>query len=243
MIPLPSLPPGEVHVWTIALEQPPAVLARGESVLSPGERARADRFMASRDRVAFVAAHGALRDILASYLRREPENVQFIEEERGKPRLVEAADAWLAFNLTHTRGRALVAVARERAVGVDIEHVGRDANHAGVVTHFFSPTEQAAWTALPESGRAEGFFRLWTAKEAYVKARGDGLMHPSARYTMSLDAGKEGALLADELTPDAPRNWSVQSLPMDGGYVASLAVAGDSPRVVMFAWQPAGFAM
>jgi 4'-phosphopantetheinyl transferase len=93
--------------------------------------------------------------------------------------------------------------------------------------------------ALPDDRRAEGFFRLWTAKEAYVKARGDGLEHPSSRYTMSLAVGQEGALLVDELSPEAPAHWTVQALPVDGGYVASLATAGNRPRVVMHAWHAA----
>ena len=240
MIPLLSLPPDEVHVWTIAFDQPPGVMARLEAVLSPEERTRGNRFLSAKDRVLFVAAHGALRDILGSYLGREPADIGLEEGSRGKPRMREEEDHWLKFNLSHTRGRALVAVARDRVVGVDIEHLERDTDHAGVVAHFFSPTEQAAWTALPDAGRAAGFFRLWTAKEAYVKARGDGLEHPSSRYTMSLASDQEGALLVDELSPEAPGHWTVQALPVDGGYVASLASAGDRPRVVMHAWHAAG---
>jgi 4'-phosphopantetheinyl transferase len=94
-----------------------------------------------------------------------------------------------------------------------------------VARHFFSAAEHTAWNGLPAAARAEGFFRLWTAKEAYVKARGDGLGHPSTRYTMSLEPGREGSLLVDELSPEAPQQWSVQAIALDGGYVASLASA------------------
>jgi 4'-phosphopantetheinyl transferase len=137
--------------------------------LSPDERARAARFRFERDRRRFVAGRGALREILGEALGRPPSSIAFAYGPQGKPRL--AADE-IQFNVSHSEGLGLIAVAGDRRVGVDIERVRAKGSGMDVAKRFFSRAEVATLRALPRGLRTEAFFACWTRKEAYIKARG-----------------------------------------------------------------------
>jgi 4'-phosphopantetheinyl transferase len=122
-------------------------------------------------------------------------------------------------------------VARGCEIGVDLEAMRGDVDCAGIVASQFSPAERAAWGALPASVQPAAFFHGWARKEAYVKARGDGLSHPPDAYTVDLDPVGEGSLLADSSAPDAPAGWTVRAIRAPDRFAAAVAYAGP-PRVV-----------
>lgn len=196
----PRLVGDAVHVWRVALGERPA----GAALLAADERQRALRLRFERDRSAFVAGRAALRTILGDYLDADPTAVRFASTESGKPSVVDGGD--LRFSFSRSAPWALVAVTRQREVGVDIECVRPLTDMAGLVKAFFSPAEAEALTALPQSDRVAGFFAGWTAKEALAKATGAGL-----------------AVTRPE--PDADR-WSVQPLDLGPGSAAAVAVEG-----------------
>ncbi len=218
--------PGEVHLWRIALDAAPGGAAdEGERLLGPDERARAARFRRPEDRRRFVAAHVALREILGGCLGLAPGRVRLVAGPGGKPRLPAGP---LRFSLAHSGALALCAVARGREVGVDVERVRGDIDVAALARRFFSPPEVAELEALPAAERTGGFYRLWTLKEAYLKARGDGLALPLDTFSISL-AGPRPVLL------DAGRpagSWSLATLEAGPGYAAALAVEGTGWRLV-----------
>ena len=225
------LPAGEVRVWSFSLARPPPGVAAGDEWLAPDERARANAFHFARDREDFVAAHATLRFLLGRYLRCAPAAVRFVVGSHGKPRLADGTGGDWSFNLSHSHGRALVAVARGCEIGVDLEAMRGDVDCAGIVASQFSPAERAAWGALPASVQPAAFFHGWARKEAYVKARGDGLSHPPDAYTVDLDPVGEGSLLADSSAPDAPAGWTVRAIRAPDRFAAAVAYAGP-PRVV-----------
>lgn len=219
----------EVHVWGFALDIAPARAAQVGAWLSEGERARAAAFHFVRDRNHFTAARGELRGLLGRYLDCLPDALRFEMAASGKPRLAgDYAATGLSFNVSHSHGRALIAIARGCEVGVDLEQLRDDVDCHGIVMSQFSAAEIVAWEAVPEQRRRDAFFHGWVRKEAYVKARGDGLSHASSTYSVDLDPSGGRGLLMDTLNADAPSKWRLEPLTVPGGYAAALCY--EAPR-------------
>ncbi|MEO5678211.1 MAG: 4'-phosphopantetheinyl transferase superfamily protein [Acidimicrobiales bacterium] len=199
-----------VHVWRVALGERPA----GAALLSADERERAVRLRFERDRSAFVAGRAALRTILGGYLGADPAALGFVATEGGKPSVVDGGD--LCFSFSRSTPWALVAVTRQRQVGVDIECVRPLTDVAGLVRAFFSPAEAEALAALPDAGRLAGFFAGWTAKEALAKATGSGLAAVGGRG-------------------EADPRWSVHPVDVAPGTAAAVAVDGPAGEIVVLA--------
>lgn len=205
----------------------PQELQRLRSLLAPAEVERAGRFHFERDRDSFIIARGMLRTILSAYLELPPAELRFISNEYGKPALSDDDNAvGLRFNVSHSRELALCAVARGRDVGIDVEYVRADFASDGVAERFFSRPEVAALRNLPQNRRTAGFFNCWTLKEAYIKARGEGLSFPLDRFHVSLVEGERRATLEVTGDPLEAARWSLQTLSPEDGYAAAIAVEG-----------------
>ena len=174
------------------------------------------------------AGRGQLREILARYLRVEPRAVAFEYGPQGKPRL--AGEAALRFNLSHSEHEALVAVARDREVGIDVEIVRPTVECEALARRFFSPEETAALLALPASVRARAFFAYWTCKEAFLKAKGGGLNIPMDECEVSIEAGAE-RIVRTAWDPRDAESWSLSVLPAPPGFTAAVVVEGERPRL------------
>ena len=184
---------GEVHVWFARLDRTPARLTRMRTILNPEEVARADRFFMDVHRNRFVAGRALLRDLLAGYLGQPPETIRFAYNEWGKPALAAGFAARdLRFNLSHSQDLAMYAFVLERDVGVDLEMIRAEVANERIAENFFSPTEVETLRALPLEQQAEGFFNCWTRKEAYVKARGQGLSIELEELRRVADTGTGG---------------------------------------------------
>lgn len=233
-----SVSPADVDVWRIGLARDAASLATLWATLSEEERGRAERFVFPADRDRFLASHGALREILGRYLRCDPGRIAFRTTEYGKPFLAPDSGS-LRFNLSHSGDQALFAVTRSRQIGVDIERLREDFDVYEIADRFFSPGEVAALRALPQASLREGFFTCWTRKEAYIKARGEGLSMPLDRFDVSVAPGSEARLLAARGDPAAAEGWTLRAIDPGEGYVAALAVEGASRfEVRSFDWSP-----
>ena len=232
----PSIGADEAHVWRVALEQTPAVICDLYETLSSDERERAARFHFERDRQSYICARGALRSILARYLGRPPGEISFTYNPYGKPALVgERGPNDLRFNLSHAAGVALCAVARGREVGVDVEWPRTEFATMSVAERFFSRSEVEALRARAEDAPA-AFFNCWTRKEAYIKARGEGLSHPLDTFTVSLAEGAHASLLRTDNDPAEAARWTLRALPLGGGYVAALACEGSVAKLSLWSW-------
>lgn len=233
-----ALDEGEVHVWLASLEQEPRVARALHGALSQEERQRADRFHFAKDREHFVVARGVLRDILSRYLGATPARVAFTYSQYGKPSLEEGSGGGgrLRFNVSHSHGLAVYAVARGCEIGLDIEYLRDDLAGLEIAERFFSPTEVAALRALPSELRTAAFFNCWTRKEAYIKALGEGLSHPLHRFSVSLIPGEPASLLHAEDDPSAPSRWRIIVPPVGDGYAAAVVVEGGVERLRYWRW-------
>ena len=175
--------------------------------------------------------------ILARYLGTDPAALRFAYGARGKPALApgNAAPA-VRFNFANSDGRALCAVTLGREIGVDLERIRPESATDAVAEDFFSRAEVATLRALDAEHRTRAFFDCWTRKEAYIKARGDGLWLPLDRFEVSLAPGEPAALLATHDDPAEAARWPLRELHPGPGYAAALAVEGHRWRLQCWQW-------
>ena len=176
----------EVHSWCASLDVPPETSARLYATLTSDERTRSARFRFERDRQRFIVARGVLRDLLGGYLQTPPGQIRFVYNAFGKPDLGPEFTRRLTFNLSHSAGLALIAIAAASNVGVDLEYIRAQSGYADIARRFFSAPEVDHLNALPSHLYAEAFFGCWTKKEAYLKACGEGLAIPLNSFSVPL---------------------------------------------------------
>jgi 4'-phosphopantetheinyl transferase len=230
-----------VHVWRAMLDHPGTVARRLGRILSPDEQRRAERFRSESDRGRFIVGRGSLRRILSRYLEVAPEELVLRYGAQGKPMLAESrGDLPLQFNLSHSQGLALLAIARGRPVGIDIEQIRPVVDAEQIVARFFSAPERAEFAQLPDGQRLEAFFRGWTRKEAYLKATGAGLSLPLDQFAVSLSPGEPPRLVDVAERPLEAGRWTLLDLAPGPGYLGAVAVKGPVGRLKGFRHDPAG---
>jgi len=192
------------------------------ALLSGEEIARAEKFVFARDRQHFIVARGTLRTLLGLYLHQSPAGIALCKGPNGKPQLCAgAAELPLKFNLSHSNGLALYVFARQQEVGIDLEKIQPDFAATDVAERFFSVREQKELRALPAELRAEGFFHCWTRKEAYLKARGDGLQTPLAGFDVTLTPDQPAKLNSTD-----SERWTLNSFIPAPDFVAATVAEG-----------------
>jgi 4'-phosphopantetheinyl transferase len=228
----------ELHVWLVDLDALAPDLDRWEKTLCDDERERAQRFRFLHLHSRFVGARGVLRTLLGAYLEVSPGALRFRYSDKGKPTLDQPySDSQLQFNLSHSEQVALLAFARDRELGVDVERLQKNFDVEGIAKRFFSPAEQKAIFALPRNQWPEAFFTCWTRKEAFVKAKGDGLSLPLDQFDVAVVPGQAAELLGTRPDPEEKNRWSLTNLDVVSGFVAAVAVRGPALRVRMISQQ------
>lgn len=196
-------------------------LASLERALSADELEQARAFRSGQDRERYVLAHGALRTILARYLRTPSRDPVFRRGPKGKP---ELAGGILHFSLSHSYNLVLCAISRTSALGVDVERV-----RPGVETDlaaYLSSTARQGLEALSLAARRRALFQGWTRMEACAKACGDGLESGLESF--------EHFLWDRELPPQ----WCLVDLSPRRGYVGTLATRRGKCSLRYWQWQP-----
>ena len=207
------------------------------ALLNEDERGRAHRFVRDADRLSFTAAHGGLRLVLAAVLHAPPAELSFAQGLFGKPALAGHDD--VQFNMSHSGGVVLIAVACGTPVGADVEAIRPLPDRADIVRRFLHPGEAADMAGLAEADAEQAFFRCWSRKEAVVKALGLGMSLDLGKYRVSCRAGVAPALL--ELDGEAaPSEWSLVDLDRPGpAHVGAVAARRKSLAVSCRTFDPA----
>lgn len=225
--PAPSLGE-ELHLWLYDLDRHHGDFA----LLSAAERSRAARLVQTRARAQYVAAQALLRATLSHYLGEPPEQLSFQRGPHGKPFLDPVQGKDLRFNLSHSGTWLLLAVARSREVGVDLE-VHRPVQELALARRFFCAGEVERLQQIDDAAhRRTRFFDLWTAKEALVKAIGTGLARTLNRYELRLE--QDRVHWRDHAGEYADHQWHLQCLPAPPGCSATLAAEGTAPTVRLY---------
>jgi len=233
----PELAGDQVHVWCAVLDGSTSRIAALGETLSASEQRRAARFQFDRDRNRFIIRRGLLRRILGQYLNVHPAQLAFTYESRGKPALAGTADdETLQFNLSHSDGLALFAVARRSSIGVDVERIRPIPEADQIAAKFFSAREGAMLCALSPPEKLEAFFNCWTRKEAYLKATGDGIADALAEIEVSLAPRQNAELLRIAGDAQAASLWALHPLSPAAGFVGALAVQSKELKPVCWHW-------
>ena len=220
----PKLTANDIHIWRIFLNVQPEIIATARTLLAVEEQERAARFYFHQDRRCYIVARGALRDILGRYLGQPPKTIRFQVTEYGKPHLAQSE---FDFNVSHSAELALIAIARQRPVGVDVEYAQRPLHDAdALVDRYFSVHERNAYRAVPAAQKQTAFYNGWTRKEAYIKARGEGLSHPLDQFDVELRPGKTAAFININNDPAETDHWSLYAFTPAPDYIAAFATPG-----------------
>ena len=217
-----SISTGMVHVWAWDYACSVEDLNRYIPLLSSDERFRMQRFRFEKDRVRYGVSHAILRILLGRYLGVQPSSIFFDQNEFGKPSLAKDLMASkLTFNLSHTNGIGVLAVAVGLTIGVDIEEV-RPVEY-GTVERYFSTQEQSSLAALTGADWLEGFYNCWTRKEAILKAEGLGLNVRLDAFDVSLSPNVKAAVLGVRSNAGFTSDWHLVELRPTLGFVGALA--------------------
>lgn len=207
----------EVHLW-----QSPLAGGGGLAGLPPEDRARAERLRLPAVRARFVTSRTLLRTTLAAYTGQRPGELRFGARGQGKPVLAGPADS-IRFNLSRTDAQWLLAVARGREVGVDVERLDRAVDVDGVASRLFSARERATLRSLDGARSVRAFFRVWACREAVVKAMGEGMLSHADRFEVEADPGRPVAAWP---VGSGSFPWRLGLVPVPEDHVAVLAVEG-----------------
>jgi 4'-phosphopantetheinyl transferase len=220
----------EAHLWLAECEGADAREFAG--MLSGDERRRAAGFASSKLADEFVTQRATLRSVLAAYLDQSPADIAIIAEAQGKPVLADAQRANdLTFNLSHSGQWMLIGIARGRRIGVDIQIERPTTRCLDLARRFFADDEAEMLARVDPDRQTRVFFALWTLKEAYLKATGEGIAGGLNRVRVAIDScGSARIAGADD-------QWQLRQLDVADGYAAAMAIEGAAARIRCARWR------
>jgi len=231
--PLYELGDNELHVWRANLDLADSTVEYLLQLLSSDEIARAARYHFAIDYKRFVAARAGLRIILGGYLTLHPRRIIFSYGPQGKPSLASSPNvtATLNFNLAHSGGLALFAVAYGMQIGIDLEEIRAEFTEDNLAERFFSTSEVAQLASLPAEMQPQGFFSCWTRKEAFLKAKGVGLSQALDQFSVTVAHQEPARLLETKWDQNEASRWSLESIDLGPHLAAAVAVQGKPRRI------------
>ena len=196
-----------------------------------------DRLRFEIDRERFVLGRGLLRLLIAACLDTDPRAIEFGHSAAGKPRLARPSTAPIAFNLSHSGGRAVYVLTGGAECGIDIEQMRDGIDREGIARRFFAPGERERMARLPEPLRRRAFFETWARKEALLKATGEGIAGGLDHLEVRASRGRPPALVASPGSLLEPAGWFLADLPVARGFVAAMAVRAPAADIVRLTWR------
>ena len=224
-----------VHIWNISFDINDHKFQSYFKLLSKEEKVRAHRFRFFKDKKCFVVTRATLRLISSHYLSKEIEDIVFEYEDYGKPYFKHNTD--LNFNVSHSGNRAVIGFVHHHTIGIDIEKIKNDFDTFEIASNFFSKAEIDALRNIPKAEQYLAFYRCWTRKEAFIKAKGSGLSFPLDTFSVSLDSDLEASLLYTKWNPLEKDEWKLTSFIPGDGYIAALITDKQVKSVEYFDWR------
>ncbi len=232
----PTLSEAELHIWRARAPVSADRAAAFAATFTDDERERAERLLMPASHDAFIAARGALREILGRYLESPPAELRFRYGAQGKPALAPPySESGLEFNLSHSAGYILLAVGRGHEVGIDIEAVREDIALEALARRYFAPREADRLLRLADpSARLSAFFACWTRKEAYLKLKGAGLTFPLHDFEVTFLPAEAPRVVSTRLAGDRGSDFSLLDLAATPACRA--AVIHPAPARTLYTW-------
>lgn len=229
----PILTKDVVHIWQFSFSQHKDRISYFWTLLNHDEKKRAETFLQNQHRYNFATARAILRYLLAQYLKCEPQDIVFKQNDHGKLALAQSDDKSdnnlsLQFNLSHAKDVVIYAFAIDRHVGIDVEYIRDDVSLAEIARRFFALEEQKTLFALPPDQQSDAFFACWTRKEAFIKAIGKGLSYSLKKFIVDLSVQQKTAKVNLKINDNKlhPTLWSLFNLSTIPQYCAAVAIEG-----------------
>lgn len=202
---------GDVDIWVALVEQvaDTDLAAQFDAVLTEDERNKHAKFFFDKDRRRYVVTRSLVRYVLSRYVPIRPVDWRFEATAFGRPVIANAHPgvAGLSFNISHSDQVVVLAVTRDRQIGIDVEDLSRRAP-LDIADSFFSPDEARQLRSLSADAQPQRFFDFWTLKESYIKARGKGLSLPLDQFGFDLRGDGPVRVRFDARLDDAPEHWT-----------------------------------
>jgi len=226
-----SITHNDLHIWKLYLSKMGNDTEEFyRNSLSQDEKERADKLRFQTDRNNFLMARGYLRNLLSTYLGKEPQEIELRYGRYGKPCLSKESNPDnISFNLSHSHGISFYALTKDRGIGIDIEYIRPVSRAHKIIDRFFSDEEIDYYERQPREKKLQTFFMLWCRKEAYTKARGTGFNLPARNIDISFVTGEKKKI--KDMRDNGSPTLGIYEITIDPGYAASLAVSGINPQI------------
>lgn len=225
----------EAHIWSINMDQVTIkTLQHFYNTLSTDEQQRVSKFKFVKDRTTFAIARASLRTLSGKYLNMDPKEIKFHYGKFGKPQFHHTTS--LKFNVSHSGNNVIIGFVQDYDVGVDVEEIKDNPDLLDIAKQFFSKSEVAALEEIPTTDRYNAFYRCWTRKEAFIKAKGNGLSYPLDSFSVSLDHNSEAKLESLDSDPKEKSTWNMFSFKPHENYIAAMAVQGNVNAFKVMEW-------
>ena len=221
-----------IFLWSFNFIEMLPSLEHFRSLLSGEELTQANAFKFEKDRQRYTVFHGAMREVLAAYVNAaSPKDLKFMRQEKGKPYI-----DGIEFNLSHSQDHAVFAVTHGTRVGVDIENSNRTAEYLSLAQRFFHSDEAAHLKTLSGQEQQRVFYRYWTAKEAFVKALGEGVMFGLDKFSIDVNAPAISWIAEEKNLPID--NWQLAFFVTPEDYQGALTYEGKQRELVTHYLRP-----
>lgn len=207
----------QVNIYIVPLDKSPFSLEYLSSILSEDERKRSDRYKFLSDKNKFIICRGMLRVILSKYLDIPPDLIKFDYTDKGKPFI---KDTNLSFNLSHSQQLAVYAISVNEFLGIDLEYLGKNTDFEAIAKRFFTSREYEFIKGLNERDKKEVFLRLWTRKEAYLKAIAQGIANGLDQVEFDLKLNIMRINGSEKLGKD----WFIYEFYPEKDYISTLVI-------------------
>jgi 4'-phosphopantetheinyl transferase len=238
MLEKPGLTQNQVEIWLVNIPEHINRSVWYETLLNDEEREKADRFYFAKDRLRYVITHGILRRLISQYVAIPPKELVFLKNPFGKPYISPVINTQkIQFNISHSKEGIIIAISKGNELGVDLEFARDTIPILEIAQRFFSPYEYQVLLATPASFRLLSFYRCWTRKEAFIKAKGKGLSIPLDSFDVTVSPDQPPQLIRSSLDPSDLEKWKLREIDTWPNYLATICIEGKDHQFVIKHWQ------
>jgi 4'-phosphopantetheinyl transferase len=227
-----SLPTNQTHIWFINFDITEEKFNSLNSFLSKDEIIKASKFRFKKDKNCSIISRGALRLLSSKYLNIKPEDIIFKYGKYGKPEY--NIDTELKFNVSHSGNMAILSFVKDFDIGVDIEKIKDDFDVLDIATNYFSELEIEALKKVSKEKQAEHFYRCWTRKESFIKAKSQGLSFPLDSFSVCINSDKETELLETKWDKEEKDTWELFTFSPHQNYIGAVSIQGSVKSIEYF---------
>lgn len=225
----------QIHLWYISLNTTESLNSLF-SILSIDEQQKANDFYSNKHRTSYILRKSALRQILSQYCMTNPNAINFKYTYYQKP-YFKINPFNLQFNMSHSYNMAILAITKKHSIGIDLECIQPMENVIDIANQFFSPQEYSKFVLVPSSQKIKTFYTIWTRKEAFVKAIGEGLYYPLNAFEVTFLPTEPIKILKINNSTAEAAKWSLNSSTFNyanNQYISAIITKSYSKKIVSF---------